>query len=243
MIVISASLQKSGSGWYFNLTNDLLVAAGHDDVRALRERYRLYDALEDENCRVNTRPGPLLKLYRLHRRGHTFVVKTHAPPTPGLRLLLALGAAAVTYIYRDPRDVVLSALDHGREAREADPANALARLHSVEDAARYVAGLLDPLEGWRRRPETLLVRYESLRADPAAELRRLARHLRLDVDDGAIEGIVGRYDRGTLGEQERRALHFNRGVVGRYAEELSASERAACERLLGPHLERLGYAS
>jgi hypothetical protein len=28
MIVISAGMQKSGSGLYFNLTNDLMIAAG-----------------------------------------------------------------------------------------------------------------------------------------------------------------------------------------------------------------------
>jgi hypothetical protein len=243
MIVLSASLIKSGSGWYFNLTNDLLVAAGNDDVRALRERFGLHRALEDANCRLNTRPTPLAQLYRLHRQGHTFVVKTHAPPTPLLRVLLGLGAARATYIYRDPRDVVLSALDHARKARENDPTNPLARLHTVEDAAGYVAALLRPLEGWHGREDTLLVRYEALRADPAAEVRRLIAHLRLDVPDATVAEILRRYDRGALTTQERSQLHFNKGVVGRYAAELSAAERAVCDRLIGPHVAQLGYTS
>jgi hypothetical protein len=243
MIVVSASLKKSGSGWYFNLTNDLLAATGGDDVRALREEYGLHDVLQGENCQVNPRPLQLARLYRVHRRGHSFVVKTHAAPTPSLRLLLRMGAAAATYIYRDPRDVVLSALDHGRRARVEAPQNVLARLHTVEDAARYVRTLLDEVDAWTRRSDVLLVRYEDLQADPAAEVRRLAAHLRLEVDDGTAAALVGRYDRGALSEQERRHLHFNKGVSGRFAEEMSAADRAVCDRLLGRHLARLGYAS
>lgn len=55
MIVLSAGLPKSGTGWYYNLTNDLIVA-GLDDAHAVRERYKLHDILDGENCRLVTEP-------------------------------------------------------------------------------------------------------------------------------------------------------------------------------------------
>ena len=36
MIVVATGMPKSGTGWWFNVHNDLLVAEGHSDVRALR---------------------------------------------------------------------------------------------------------------------------------------------------------------------------------------------------------------
>ena len=46
MIIISAGMRKAGSGLYFNLTNDLLVAANMQDVRELKTKYELESILK-----------------------------------------------------------------------------------------------------------------------------------------------------------------------------------------------------
>lgn len=243
MIVVSASLKKSGSGWYFNLTNDLLVAAGHDDVRALRDRYGLGGVLLEDNCRINPNALNLARVFVPHLRGHTFVVKTHAGPTPSLRLLLAAGAARATYIYRDPRDVVLSALDHGARVRKEGRANVLAALHTVEEAVPYVHTLLRDWEAWAGSPGTLLVRYEDLKADPLAELRRLADFLKLDVAEAVLADVAAPYQQPAEDATTKDRLHFNKGVAGRFREAMSADELALCRRHFGPYLEQMGYAA
>ena len=243
MIVVSASLKKSGSGWYFNLTNDLLVAAGHTDVRALREAYGLEAVLQEDNCRINPNALNLARVLRPHRQGHTFAVKTHAAPTPSLRLLLRLGLARATYIYRDPRDVVLSALDHGERLRLAGKPNVLAELESVDDAARYVRRLLDDWEAWTALPGTLVTRYEDLVADDLAEIRRLAAFLDLDVPDDAMRDIAARYRPERRLVEAGQRLHFNKGIVGRFRSRMNPHELALCTEHFGPYLRRMGYAA
>ena len=41
MIVLSGGMPKAGTGYYFNLTNDLLIVSGGQDIRRLREKYDL----------------------------------------------------------------------------------------------------------------------------------------------------------------------------------------------------------
>lgn len=243
MIVVSASLKKSGSGWFFNMTNDLLVQAGHQDVRALRAAYGLESVLREQNCRINPRLISLARLLPLHARGNTFVLKTHAGPTPSLRLLMAMGIAKATYIYRDPRDVVLSALDHGERVRQAGKPNVMAQLHSVEDAVRFVEPLLGDWEAWTKTNHTLLVRYEDLLHDTLGQLHRLAAFLRLDVSQEDLHRVMARYAQANQDAVMRENLHFNTGIAGRFRSKMTPEELDLCTKQFDPYLKRMGYAA
>ncbi len=54
MLVLSVGIPKSGSGWYFNLKNDLLIAAGHQDVRDIRKKFNLESCMKYYNCNMST---------------------------------------------------------------------------------------------------------------------------------------------------------------------------------------------
>jgi hypothetical protein len=112
MIILSVGMPRAGSGWHYNLVHDLMKAAGSADAREIRERYGLQHILTEVNCNIG-----VLSARRLARvtppalMGNTFVIKAHAGPTPASRLLQSLGLLRVMYIYRDPRDAMLSAYD------------------------------------------------------------------------------------------------------------------------------------
>ena len=241
MIVVSASLKKSGSGWYFNMTNDLLVQAGHQDVRMLRQRYGLESVLQEHNCRVNPNLIHLVRLLPAHARGNTFVAKTHTGPTPSLRLLMAMGIAKATYIYRDPRDVVLSALDHGERVRKAGKQNVMAQLHSVKEAILFVEPLLNDWEAWTKTNYTLLVRYEDLAHHTMRELNRLAEFLTLDVSKEDLQSVAARYQQENQDAVMRERLHFNKGIVGRFRSRMTPEELDLCTKKFDPYLRRMGY--
>lgn len=247
MVVLSVGMRKSGSGWYFNMTNDLLQAAGGRDARQMQNRRWLHGLVRGNNCTIGRlKLSKLVRLTLPHRAGHPFAVKTHSGPAPSLRLFTATGLAKVTYLYRDPRDVVLSALEHGQAAREAGVRTDLVHLKSLDDSMAMVKRELARWEGWMQYPHVLNVRYEDLVADAAAELRRLAAFLSLDVPDETIETIVRRYQKEeyvkTIKEPIiRNPLHLNRGIPGRFREEMSPEARALCERHLGAYLQKMGY--
>lgn len=244
MIVVSASMKKAGSGWYFNLTNDLLVAAGNESVRDLRTRYGLDGLLKGGNCQVDlSYASRLPRLVPPLMRGQTFAVKTHGRPRFPLQSLMRLGLAKATYIYRDPRDVALSMIDHGRELRdEGNDANVLARIETLEDALAHIRD--DAIEIWTQWQNVggvHMVRYEDLLTDTEGELRRLADYLELDVPASTYQALTAKYDRRSKNDDHDENLHFNAGIAARYRQALDEDARALCRKRLDPELSRMGY--
>jgi hypothetical protein len=243
MIVLSAGMQKSGTDWYYNMTNDLLVTAGYEDARAIRQKYRLESVLKHSNCQLaNAHPVTLLRLMVPHFTGQSFVVKTHSRPSTYVRRLMRLGVMRATYIYRDPRDVVLSALDHGEKIRQQGERHTFAHLEAVEDSILYVKGLLKIWDDWMQTDHTLFVRYEDLKANPFHELHRLAEHLRLRVTEAQVHAITDRYHSDRLDDEDvKGSLHFNKAVTGRYKTHMSEYDLALCNEHFGSYLMQMGY--
>lgn len=229
MIVLSAGMQKSGTAWYFNLTNDLLVAAGYQDVRAIREKFRLHAILKDYNCNIgNPTPSKLARVAIPHFCRNTFVVKTHHGPTTSLLYLMSLGIVKTTYIYRDPRDVVVSGFEHGQRIRAKGENHTFAKWDSIETSILNVKRLLATWDKWMQCSKSLITRYEDLWADPINELKRLRGFLSLDVSSEELHRIVPNYQTDQLDATATSYLHFNKAAIGRFREVMSQRQIDLC---------------
>lgn len=248
MIVISSGMQKSGSAWFFNLTNDLLAAAGHDDVRTIREQYHLKDILMWSNC--NIRAITLSKLMRIllpHFLHHTFVVKTHGGPasmTRAIYPLMRIGHVKATYIYRDPRAVSLSAFEHGQRIREEGEHHTFAKLDSIESAIVFAKERLSVWEDWQRFGRVLMCRYEDLVTNPIKEIHRLAAYLSVDVSSDRIEEVISTYspDAVKASNSMKSSLHFSKGVPQRFRDVMRREELDMCDAVFGDYLVKMGYS-
>src|SRR5215471_8147671 len=112
MIVISSSLPKSGSTLVANLQEDLLAMCEPENGQgAFREAFggRFVEEIT---------PWVAAKLMAIHEKWGSMVVKTHCRVTWSVRALVVSGVARATYCFRDPRDVILSAMDHCRRDKE-----------------------------------------------------------------------------------------------------------------------------
>ncbi len=252
MIVVSASMPKSGSAWLYNMTQDLLLVAGNRRAQQLREERGLGPWLRGPNCSVvNLRDSTLRKLAEAVGDTQTIAVKTHRAPTAALRRRLAAGEVRATYVYRDPRDVVVSLLDHGRRLRSEGrakriwgigPYRSYAKLRTVRQALLYMRLKVIPIwRAWVGTPGVLLVRYEDLKGRTDAELRRVAEYLGVDLAQEQISRIVEAYRPERLATAGRR-YHLNRGTSGRFRTELSPPELVLCTKRLGSSLAAMGYA-
>jgi hypothetical protein len=243
MIVLSAGMQKAGSSWYCNLTNDLLVAAGYQNARDVRQRYHLHSIMRYRDCLID-RPH-LIKLAAIsipHFLGNTFAVKTHYGPTGGVRLLISLKIAKATYIYRDPRDVVVSAFEHGQRLRREGKPHTFAKRDSIESAILFAQRWIEIWDAWTHYGRALLVRYEDLVADPVNELKQLANFLGLEVPEEALPKIVAAYQPENWSDSSlSQDLHFHKGAIGRYRQVMSPEQMRLCQELFGDYVRRMGY--
>ena len=115
MIILSVGMPRAGSGWHYNLVHDLMKTTGCADTREIREKYRLQSILTEVNCNIGVLSARRLGMVAIPAlMGNTFVIKAHAGPTTTSRFLQSLGLLRITYIYRDPRDAMLSAFEYGQ---------------------------------------------------------------------------------------------------------------------------------
>ena len=152
MIVLSVGMPRAGSGWHYNLVHDLMKTAGAADAHEIRERYRLQHILTEVNCNIGVLSARRLALVALPALvGNTFVIKAHAGPTSASRFLQRLGLLRITYIYRDPRDAVLSAFEYGQRALQKGRPNAFSHLTDFGKSLDYILDYVRIWENGRRK--------------------------------------------------------------------------------------------
>src|SRR6187401_1600861 len=139
MIVLSVGMPRAGSGWHYNLVHDLMKTTRCADAREIREKYRLQGILTEVNCNIGVLSARRLAMVTIPAlMGNTFVIKAHSAPTASSRLLQRLGLLRITYIYRDPRDAMLSAYDYGQRGLKRGRPNAFSYLTDFQKSLNFI---------------------------------------------------------------------------------------------------------
>lgn len=251
MLILVVGMPKSGSSWYYNLTNDALVAAGYQDSRAIRDKYGLHDILKFDVC--NIQQLTIEKLQRVTTPPlslETLVVKTHDKPNDYVKKLMATGMVKATYIFRDLRGVALSGFEEGQNLRSQGRFHrTVCHLTSLEDAIYWSKKHIGVWREWANLKDVLLMRYEDLTSNPFHELSRVRTHLGIDVSDAGIQQIIRKW-KAWKTEQlsyarfgEKRDLHFNKAITGRFRKVMTQKQLDLCQRVLGEYLQEMGYAA
>jgi hypothetical protein len=242
MIILSVGMPRAGSGWYYNLTNDLAVAAGYQDGRLIRQRYHLQSILTEVNCNIGALTSRrLLAVLLPSLMGNTFVIKAHAAPTPFALRLIGMGWMRTAYIYRDPRDALLSAYENGQRAREKGRENAFSHLVDFETALQFMQEYVRISEAWIACEQALHTRYESLLEEYETEAGQLAGFLELDIQQPEIRQTLDKY-RPQDAQPDQKGLHFSKGKIGRFRQKLSEEQQVVLAHAFEPYLEKMGYA-
>lgn len=240
MIVLSVGMPRAGSGWHYNLIHDLMKTTGCADARDIRETYNLQKILTEVNCNIG-----VLSLRRLGMvaipalMGNTFVIKAHAGPTNTSRLLAAVGMLRITYIYRDPRDAMLSAFDYGQRALAKGRPNAFSHLSDFEKSLDFIMEYVRIWEKWMGEKNVLIARYEDLLMNYEVESAKLAAHLQLDDSKPEVRAVIDQYRPGANDGQQ--GLHFYKGKIGRFREAYTDGQKSILLEKLNTYLERMGY--
>jgi len=241
MIILSVGMPRAGSGWYYNLTHDLITAAGGQDARQIRRKYRLQGILTEVNCNIGVlSPRRLLAVLIPSLLGNTFVIKAHAAPTSFGRALIRLGWMRAAYIYRDPRDALLSAWENGQRAVERGAPNAFSHITDFETAKNFMNHYVAISEDWLKIPPVLHTRYEDLLTDYDMEVNRLVEYLHVDKQDQVILGVVDKY-RPEQARTEQKGIHFSKGKIGRFRQKLTKEQQDQLVVIFGDYLKKQGY--
>jgi len=240
MIILSVGMPRAGSGWHYNLIHDLMKTTGAVDARHIRERYRLERILTEVNNNIGVLSTRRLGLVTLPTLvGNTFVIKAHAGPTFSSRVLQSLGLLRVTYIYRDPRDAMLSAFEYGQRGLQRGRPNAFSHLTDFKKSLDFIIDYVRIWDKWMKEKNVFVTRYEDLQTNYAHEVARLVKFLKLNGDKPEVKKIIEDYHQPVA--ESQKGLHFNKGKIGRFRDFYSVEEQAILKEKMGAYLSRMGY--
>jgi hypothetical protein len=240
MIVLSVGMPRAGSGWHYNLIQDLMKTTGCADAHVIREKYRLQKILTEVNCNIGVLSARRLAMVCVPALlGNTFVIKAHAAPTNASRLLSSLGILRITYIYRDPRDAMLSAFDYGQRAVAKGRPNAFSHLSDFKKGVDFMMDYVRIWEAWMQEKNALISRYEDLLTNYEAESTRLVEFLKLDGNQPQVRAVIEGYR--PAAAEGQQGLHFFKGKIGRFRDSFTEEQQAVLREKLAVHLPQMGY--
>ena len=172
--------------------------------------------------------------------GKDFVLKAHAGPTIWSRTLAALGLLRIVYIYRDPRDAMLSAYEYGQRSIAKGRPNFFSRLANFVETLDFMADYVVIWKDWMNEKRILTARYEDLLMNYDAEMERLLTYLELDSADEKFKTVIEEYRPGKAAA-DQQGLHFFKGKIGRYKEAYTSAEQTQMQERFGEALHDMGY--
>ena len=239
---VSIGMPRAGSGWYYNLLHDLVVANGGQDAREIRKRFLLKCILTEVNCNIGSfsvkRLFPVLLPTLL---GNEYTIKAHAGPSDFAGRMIKAGKIRASYIFRDPRDALLSAFEYGRRKRNVGRQGAFSNLETIEDAIDFMGEYVKIAEIWISCKEVHHTRYEDFQQMYKQEAERLALFYGIDPKKDEISMVIDRYNP-QKGSKNQVGTHFVKGKIGRYLEHLSDRQQQLCIERFGNFLERMDYS-
>jgi len=229
----------------------------HEELDRLRPR--VYEELRRRTPEVlydEQREAPPVRFVKCH---DAYTHRPHGEPLLGG----ADGADGAIVIVRDPRDVAPSLANHNRSTIDA-------AIDFMNDGAAMFCGgtgrqahqLRQRLLGWSGHTQSWLaqsdipvhlVRYEDLKADTAATLRRALTFAGRIASDEEIARAVAHADFSEMQRQEVAAGFreappnigagfFRRGEAGAWRDELTSGQVARIEAAHAPMMRSIGYA-
>jgi Sulfotransferase family len=166
-------------------------------------------------------------------------------------IMEALPQSRLLFLLRDGRDVVdseLAAASKGSWLQEVFPVvggiGPDERLAFAEQSAHkwvWRTEVVEQAYAAHQGPK-LLVRYEDMRADAAAHMRRVFDWLELEISDADLEALVeGQSFERMPAEHRGPDRIFRAAKPGLWRESLTEDEQDVVERVMGPKLRALGY--
>lgn len=231
MILLSNSLPKTGSTLIANYQEDILKKIEIRNGQAIIKtnyggRYIDYPTKKR-----------LLNLLALDLAKGSFIIKCHWMYSNILNYYCALPNVKMTYSYRDPRDIILSMIDHGNRTRAGkDLSGAFKDCYNVIELIPNTINLMEQLKVWKSKKKIYVIKYEDFMCNPYSVLKDMLGYLNWNLNDDTLKELILEKE-----QLKTKSHNFNKGTTQRWREEMTPEEQEACLKAFQPYLEWLNY--
>ncbi|MEK7991072.1 MAG: sulfotransferase domain-containing protein, partial [Thiotrichaceae bacterium] len=234
MIVINNGVPKSGTTLILQYQIDMIkLASPENGLAELGRQYKNLFFPYIKNKEIES-------FLNIEKKCGDFVIKVHSQPSHNnLKKLVEEFGAKVTCGYRDPRDIILSAMDHRlRSQNKLDISGAFLNIATIEDGIKAVKKWLNIYYGWAEYGQALMIKYEDLIANKFSTLIDIANFLKLNLDDEVLKELCDKHERNKVS-----SWNFNKGTSYRWQSEMSVEQIEMCNEMLHDDLIKLGYSN
>lgn len=240
MIILSNGMFKSGSSVFSWVQKEILMLAFPVNGQNSLEK-QIYDKvipgkrhfvfnLSNKNI-LNT-------LLHIKINNGPFLVKSHTEATFEIINLIRKGFIISTFTHRDPRDIILSAIDHGkRDIANRKEDSYFKRFSDIETSIPLVKESCHIALNWLESGLIAPFSYSDIVTDPKKEIMKFCRLIKYTPDESTINNLVYKYFKNPV----KGLRQFNKGKATRYIEEMSEREIGLCNDLLKEEITLLGY--
>jgi len=236
MIIISAGIPKSGSTLLMYYTQLLIKGAFGNNGQIAFEKWVQDGPVGGiEAFPWESWTDHLDTLETISIESGPFVLKTHKE-FPELSKLIANEIYKIIFSFRDPRDIILSAIDHGNRSL-LNNETYFTECTNIKSTALVVEGWCKSALPFLDSDKVLKIHYEQLVLNPEHQLERLGNYLGLsDAQFLARKAVMGE----RMTRQPNRN-QFNKGQALRYINEMSAEDQIFSKTILGKYIDKFNY--
>ncbi len=241
--------------WHEPIVGRLFGDFYYDDAKHRRGKHFImgdrYREVWLKSIREFVLNGATARFPEVKKRGHLTIKEPNG--SIGAPLLMeALPESRMVFLVRDPRDVAASSLDASRkgswfserrgEKVQGRTKQAESKPNSVVESAanKYVKYVGNTARAYdAHNGPKVLVKYEDLRAETLAEMKRIHEVLNVPVEDRNLAEVVQKHSWESIPEEKKGAGKFYRkGTPGGWREDLTPGQIAIVEKTAASLLDR-----
>lgn len=162
------------------------------------------------------------------------LVKVHLPYSDQLEKLLTSRDIFVTYNYRDPRDMILSAVDHHHRAK-AMGLNDFHEFESIAKAIPIAVRWAKQAVLWKRSKITYDISYKHFLHNKLKILNHINKAAGFALPEDTLQKIINQ----EVLDRKPGKNQFNKGLESRYMDEMSKQELEMCNSALKEYIDIL----
>lgn len=218
LIYFSYGMTKSGSTLAFELARSGLVLSGYDQPRLSlsavmnRKKLNFCTHIDADNMAAIRRETRAI--------GHPIAIKTHTRADPVVVRALQSGEATAHAVYRDPRDMALSMLDHGAKSR-ANGRPGFVEFETLADTIDNIRHQMNSLKSWLSLPNVRPLFYDDFAFNMDETTPRILSELGLQANPEDVMRMATR----------ERFTQRNKARPARYLSEMSPEDATRFETI------------
>ncbi|MEH6649436.1 MAG: sulfotransferase domain-containing protein [Motiliproteus sp.] len=266
-MIIANSIPKSGTHLLVSLLERLGKTDSHSHLSGSLVRDHVWwksayktiiKSLPGDKVRVdldtdNRYPIHLID-YNLRKKSNEYFCEAHLPYSETMNRIILSHSAKMIYIVRDPRDIILSYINHMERDDDyplhglfKQASNISEKIKLVLDGESYngskwlspIKQRIDRSVGWADCDSAILVKFEELigskgGGDDTKQISAVQRIMDFIGAEGVAEEVASKIF-------DKNSETFNKGQAGRWIREIPGSDIDYIDLIIGDSIRRLGY--